>query len=150
MKSKVYFINDITSNNLVEIYKKVGKELKGNVAVKVHSGEKGNQNYLKPEFLKEIIDYVNGTVVECNTAYSGRRNNTKKHKRLIREHGWNKSFNVDILDEEDNDLVKNSNDIGKKHLLERINFRNGLHTIKVANLLGVSSKEYELINIHKM
>ena len=292
MKSKVYFIKDITSNNLVEIYNKVGKKLKGNIAVKVHSGEKGNQNYLKPEFLKEIIDYVNGTVVECNTAYSGERNNTLKHKRLISEHGWNKYFKVDILDEEDNDLeldipggkvitknyigkniknydsmlvishfkghpmggyggalkqlsiglassrgkawihsggftkdqdilwdniceqdkflesmaesalsvvnyfkdnivyinimcnmsvdcdccakaedpcvgdigilasldpvaidqacidlVKNSNDSGKEHLLERINSRNGLHTIEVADSIGVGSKEYELITI---
>ena len=76
----------------------------GNVAVKVHSGEKGNQNFLKPEILKEIIDYVNGTVVECNTAYEGERNNTEKHKKLISYHGWDKYFNVDILDEEDNDL----------------------------------------------
>ena len=292
MKEKVYFIKDITSNNLVKIYKELNKELKGNVAVKVHSGEKGNQNYLKPEFLKEIIDYVNGTVVECNTAYSGERNNTLKHKRLISEHGWNKYFKVDILDEEDNDLeldipggkvitknyigkniknydsmlvishfkghpmggyggalkqlsiglassrgkawihsggftkdqdilwdniceqdkfleamaesalavvnyfngniiyinimcnmsvdcdccakaedpcmkdigilasidpvaidqtcidlVKNSNDSGKDHLLERINSRNGLHTIEVADSIGVGSKEYELITI---
>ena len=292
MKSKVYFIKDITSNNLVEIYNKVGKKLKGNVAVKVHSGEKGNQNYLRPEFLKEIIDYVNGTVVECNTAYSGQRNNTLKHKKLINDHGWDKLFKVDILDEEDNDLelnipvgkvitknyigkniknydsmlvishfkghpmggyggalkqlsiglassrgkawihsggftndqdilwdniceqdkfleamaesalsvvnyfkdkivyinimcnmsvdcdccakaedpcmkdigilasidpvaidqacidfVKNSNDSGKDHLLERINSRNGLHTIEVADSIGVGSKEYELITI---
>ena len=292
MKEKVYFIKDITSNNLVKIYKELNKELKGNVAVKVHSGEKGNQNYLKPEFLKEIIDYVNGTVVECNTAYYGERNNTLKHKRLISDHGWNKYFKVDILDEEDNDLeldipggkvitknyvgrniekydsmlvishfkghpmggyggalkqlsiglassrgkawihsggftkdqdilwdniceqdkfleamaesalavvnyfngniiyinimcnmsvdcdccakaedpcmkdigilasidpvaidqacidlVKNSNDSGKDHLLERINSRNGLHTIEVADSIGVGSKEYELITI---
>ena len=292
MKEKVYFIKDITSNNLVKIYKELNKELKGNVAVKVHSGEKGNQNYLKPEFLREIIDYVNGTVVECNTAYSGERNNTLKHKRLISDHGWDKYFNVDILDEEDNDLeldipngkvitknyvgkniekydsmlvvshfkghpmggyggalkqlsiglassrgkawihsggftkeqdilwdniceqdefleamaesalsvvnyfkgniiyinimcnmsvdcdccakaedpcmkdigilasidpvaidqacidlVKNSNDSGKEHLLERINSRNGLHTIEVADSIGVGSKEYELITI---
>lgn len=292
MKSKVYFIKEITSNNLIKIFDIVGKELNGNVAVKVHSGEKGNQNYLKPEFLKEIINYVNGTVVECNTAYSGERNNTKKHKKLISDHGWDKYFSVDLLDEEDNDLelnipsgkvitknyvgrniekynsmlvishfkghpmggyggalkqlsiglassrgkawihsagftkdqnvlwnnlpeqnkfleamaesassivdyfkgnivyinimcnmsvdcdccakaedpcigdigilasldpvaidqacidlVKDSNDVGKEHLLERINSRNGTHTIDIANSIGVGNKEYELIKI---
>ena len=104
-KSKVYFTKDISEQKLVEIFKILNKELKGNVAVKVHSGEKGNQNYLKPQFLKQIIDYVNGTVVECNTAYEGARNTTEKHKKLIEEHGWNKYFNVDILDAEGPDLV---------------------------------------------
>lgn len=107
MKSKVYFIKEITSSNLVKIFDTVGKELKGNVAVKVHSGEKGNQNYLKPEFLKEIINYVNGTVVECNTAYAGERNTTEKHKKLISYHEWDKHFKVDILDEEEDDLELN-------------------------------------------
>ena len=119
MKSKVYFMEEITSNNLVKIYKNVGKELNGNIAVKVHSGEKGNQNYLRPEFLKEIINYVNGTVVECNTAYSGQRNTTEKHKKLISEHDWDKYFNVDILDEEDNDLeldIKNGKIITKNYV----------------------------------
>ena len=75
-KSKVYFTREISEQKLVEIFKILNKDLKGNVAVKVHSGEKGNQNYLKPQFLKQIIDYVNGTVVECNTAYEGARNTT--------------------------------------------------------------------------
>ena len=79
MKSKVYFTNEISSEKLVEIYKKLGVELNGKVAVKVHSGEKGNQNYLKPLFYKNIIDYVNGTVAECNTAYDGARNTSDKH-----------------------------------------------------------------------
>ena len=104
-KSKVYFTREISEQKLVEIFKILNKELKGNVAVKVHSGEKGNQNYLRPQFLKQIIDYVNGTVVECNTAYEGARNTTEKHKKLIEEHGWNKYFNVDILDAEGPDLV---------------------------------------------
>ena len=104
-KSKVYFTREISEQKLVEIFKILNKDLKGNVAVKVHSGEKGNQNYLKPQFLKQIIDYVNGTVVECNTAYEGARNTTEKHKKLIEEHGWNKYFNVDILDAEGPDLV---------------------------------------------
>ncbi len=103
-KSKVYFTDKLTPESLVGMHKAVGKELTGKVAVKVHSGEKGNQNYLRPEFLKELIDYVNGTVVETNTAYPGQRNNTKKHIKLMEEHEWSKYFNVDILDSEGPDL----------------------------------------------
>ena len=102
---KVYFTKNITPESVIEMYKILNKELTGKVAVKVHSGEKGNQNYLHPEFLKLIIDYVNGTVVECNTAYDGERNTTEKHKKLISEHNWDKYFNVDIMDENGNDLV---------------------------------------------
>lgn len=104
MKPNVYFINEISKEALMEVYKALDKNLEGNVAVKVHSGEKGNQNFLHPEFMKEIIEYVNGTVVECNTAYAGERNETAKHKALMEEHGWSKYFNVDILDEKE-DLV---------------------------------------------
>jgi len=99
-KSKVYFTKKITKENLVEIYKKLKIELPGKTAVKVHSGEKGNQNFLKPEFLKNMIDYVNGTVVECNTAYEGERNTTDKHMKTMEEHGWSKLYNVDIMDSE--------------------------------------------------
>ncbi len=97
-KAKVYFIKEITPENVVKIYKKLGVELPGKVAVKLHSGEQGNQNYLRPEFVKPIIDKVNGTVVECNTAYGGARNTTEKHVELMKEHGWSKYFNVDIMD----------------------------------------------------
>ena len=97
-KAKVYFTKNITPESLVEIYKKLNINLPGKVAVKLHSGEDGNQNYVKPEFVKEIIDYVNGTVVECNTAYEGARNSTEKHKELIAKHNWNKYFDVDIMD----------------------------------------------------
>ncbi len=105
MKSKVYFSKEITAEKVLELYKLLGKELKGNVAIKVHSGEKGNQNFLKPDFWKPIIEYVNGTVVECNTAYEGARNTTQRHKKLMEEHGWTKDFSVDILDAEGPDLV---------------------------------------------
>ena len=104
-KAKVYFIKDITPENVVKIFERLGKELSGKVAVKVHSGEKGNQNYLRPEFMKPMVEHVKGTIVECNTAYEGARNNTEKHKKLIEEHEWNKYFNVDIMDEEGPDLV---------------------------------------------
>ena len=100
MKSKVYFTREISSEKLLGIYKKLGVELKGNVAVKVHSGEKGNQNYLKPLFYKDIIDYVKGTVVECNTAYDGERNTSEKHLKLLEEHEWSKYYNIDLLDKD--------------------------------------------------
>ena len=100
MKSKVYFTREISSEKLLEIYKKLEIELKGKVAVKVHSGEKGNQNYLKPLFYKDIIDYVKGTVVECNTAYDGARNTSEKHLKLLEEHEWSKYYNVDLLDKD--------------------------------------------------
>ena len=103
-KAKVYFTKDITPNKLIDMFKVLNKELKVNVAVKLHSGEKGNQNFLKPEFMRPIIDFVKGTVVECNTAYEGERNTTKKHKKLIEEHGWTKYFKVDIMDAEGPDL----------------------------------------------
>lgn len=99
-KSKVYFTREITPESVIKMYEAVGVKLPGKVAVKLHSGEQGNQNYLKPEFVKKIIDYVNGTVVECNTAYGGERNSTEKHKKLLEEHGWSKYFNVDLLDVE--------------------------------------------------
>ena len=104
-KSKVYFCREITPENVVKLFKMLKKELPGKVAVKVHSGEEGNQNYLKPEFMKPMVDYVNGTVVECNTAYPGERNTSEKHLKTIEKHGWNELFDVDLLDEEGPDLV---------------------------------------------
>ncbi len=99
-KATVYFTKEITPQSIVRMYEKLGISLKGKVAVKLHSGEKGNQNYLRPEMVKEIVEKVGGTVVECNTAYEGARNTTQKHKQLMEEHEWTKYFEVDILDEE--------------------------------------------------
>lgn len=104
-KAKVYFSKNITKEEVVKMYKILGKELTGRVAVKVHSGEEGNQNYLHPEFMKDMVDYVDGTIVECNTAYEGERNSTEKHKKTIEKHGWNKYYDVDLMDENGNDLV---------------------------------------------
>lgn len=98
MKPKVYFTRRTDKEGLLELYQKLGVTLEGNVAVKLHSGEKGNQNYVRPEFVRPLIDLVQGTVVECNTAYDGARNSTKKHLELMQEHGWSKYFRVDILD----------------------------------------------------
>lgn len=103
-KSKVYFIKEITPENIIKAYEAVGKKLEKNVAVKMHSGEKGNKNYLRPEFVKDVINYVNGTVVECNTAYEGARNSTEKYLELIKEHEWEKYFPFDLLDREGPDM----------------------------------------------
>ena len=102
---KVYFIREITPENVIKAYDLLNKKLEGMVAVKVHSGEKGNQNFLHPLFLKPIVEHVNGTVVECNTAYAGARNETSKHLELLKEHGWSDYFNVDIMDAEGPDKV---------------------------------------------
>ena len=100
MKSKVYFSREISPEKVLELYKFLGKELPGKVAIKVHSGEVGNQNFLTPEFWKPTIDYVKGTVVECNTAYEGERNTTEKHLKTFEKHGWSKYFDVDLMDAE--------------------------------------------------
>ena len=103
-KSKVYFIKDISSENIIKAYNALNKKLEGRIAIKVHSGEAGNQNYLKPDFIKDIVNYVNGTVVECNTAYEGARNTTEKHRELLKDHEWNKYFSFDLMDAEGPDL----------------------------------------------
>lgn len=104
-KSKVYFTKQITPESVVKMYETLGVNLPGKVAVKLHSGEQGNQNYIRPEFVKAIVEKVNGTVVECNAAYEGARNSTEKHKKLIEDHGWTKYFDVDIMDAEGPDVV---------------------------------------------
>lgn len=105
-KSKVYFCREITPENVIKLYNALGKKLSGRkIAVKVHSGEKGNQNYLRPEFMKPMVDHLNGTIVECNTAYPGARNSTRKHKKTLEEHGWNSIFNVDLMDAEGPDVA---------------------------------------------
>ncbi len=104
MKSKVYFTKTITPEAVIKMYRLLGKPLPGNVAAKVHSGEAGNQNYLHPEFWKPVIDYVGGTVVECNTAYEGARNSTEKHRKLMEAHGWTRYFQVDLMDAEGPDV----------------------------------------------
>ena len=105
MKSKVYFTRTITPEKVMEMYEMLGRPLTGKVAAKVHSGEDGNQNFLRPEFWKPVIEKVNATVVECNTAYDGARNTTAKHRQLMRKHGWTGCFDVDILDAEGPDLT---------------------------------------------
>ncbi|MGN1122185.1 MAG: DUF362 domain-containing protein [Eubacteriales bacterium] len=105
MPSKVYFSREISPDKVLELYRAVGKPLEGRIAIKLHSGEVGNQNFLKPDFWKPVIQAVGGTVCECNTAYEGQRNTTAKHKITLEKHGWSKNFDVDLLDAEGPDLV---------------------------------------------
>ena len=108
-KSKVYFSKTITPEQVVKMYDQLGIDLPGKVAVKVHTGEKGNQNFMRPEFWKPMFDHVNGTIVECNTAYGDRnggvRDHTPGHRQLIEYHGWNKYYDIDLMDEEGPDVV---------------------------------------------
>lgn len=105
MSAKVYFSRKITPEAVAELYDLLGKRLDGKVAVKLHSGEVGNQNFLKPDFWKPIIDKVGGTVTECNTAYEGQRNTTAKHLKTLKKHGWSEHFDVDLMDAEGPDLL---------------------------------------------
>ena len=104
MIAKVYFSRTITPEKVLELYKLLGQELPGKVAIKLHSGEKGNQNFLGPDFWRPVIDHVGGTVVECNTAYDGARNETQRHIELMEYHGWSRYFDVDIMDAQGPDL----------------------------------------------
>lgn len=133
MKSKVYFIPDCEKESVLKLYKALGKELTGKVAVKVHSGETGNQNFLRPDFWKELIDYVGGTVTETNTAYEGARNTTEKHLKTIKEHGWSELFPFDLLDAEGEDMALDipSGKIIKKNFV-------GKNTAKYEGLLVLS------------
>lgn len=104
-KATVYFTKEITPEAVVRMYEKLGVKLPGKVAVKVHSGEEGNQNYLHPEFMRPMVEEVDGTIVECNTAYDGARDTTEKHQKLMAAHGWSEFFDVDIMDAEGPDLA---------------------------------------------
>ena len=105
MKSKVYFSREITPAKISEMYDLVSANLEGKTAIKLHSGEVGNQNFLGPDLWADVIKKVGGTVTECNTAYAGSRNTTEKHLETLEKHGWSKQFKVDLLDAEGNDLV---------------------------------------------
>jgi len=105
MKSKVYFSRCITPASVLKLYRLLDVELPGNVAIKVHSGEPGNQNFLRPAFWKDIVDYVGGTIVECNTAYEGNRNTTERHIATFKKHGWSDMYTVDLLDAQGPDMV---------------------------------------------
>ena len=105
MRSKVYFSKTITPEEVLKLYNMLGAELTGNVAIKVHSGEPGNQNFLKPDFWKPVVEYVGGTIVECNTAYEGGRDTTQRHMETFKKHGWLDYYPVDLLDAQGPDLA---------------------------------------------
>ena len=127
MKSKVYFTKDITPENVLKLYKMLNKELPGKVAIKVHSGEVGNQNFLRPDFWEPVVKHVGGTVVECNTAYEGQRNTTEKHLKAIEKHSWNQYFDFDLLDAEGPDIEL---DIPKGKIIQK-------------NYIGKNAANYE-------
>lgn len=134
-KPTVFFTPDITPENVVKMYELLGVKLPGKVAVKVHSGEDGNQNYLRPEFLKPIVKEVDGTIVECNTAYDGARDTTEKHEKIMAKHGWSEVFPVDIMDADgpSSDLIfpiENGRVLKQNHV--------GGHLANYASLLVVS------------
>lgn len=104
-KAKVFFTKDISPESVIKVFEALSVELPGKVAVKVHSGEEGNQNYLHPEFMRPMVEKVDGTIVECNTAYAGARDTTDKHVKLMADHGWSKYFDVDIMDSDGDDIV---------------------------------------------
>ncbi len=126
MKSAVYFTKSITPEAIIKLYEKLGKTLPGNVLIKVHSGEEGNQNFLRPAFWKPIVEHVGGTVAECNTAYGGARNSTAKHRRLLKKHGWSDFFDVDLMDAEGPDALLPVKE-GSKHIKSDIVGKNFLN-----------------------
>lgn len=105
MGSKVYFCKELSAEAVLKLYQQVGKTLTGTVAIKVHSGEEGNPNFLRPAFWKPVVDHVGGTIVECNTAYEGTRNTTERHTTLLKKHGWSDLYPVDLLDAQGPDMV---------------------------------------------
>ena len=130
-KPKVYFSKIITPENLIEIYKKLNFKLQGNIGIKIHSGEKGNKNFLGPEIMKPIVDYLDGTIIETNTSGPEKataRTTVEKHKKLLEEHGWSKTFKkVEILDSEQPD--------------EELDIPNGLRFKK--NYIGSKTKNFD-------
>ena len=133
-KSKVYFTKEISPEKLVEMFKKLDVKLEGNIGIKVHSGEKGNKNFIKPEFFKPIVDYLDGTIIETNTSGGDNplfaRTTTERHLKLLEEHGWTKTFKkVEILDREPPD--------------EEIEIENPLQIKK--NYIGKNTKKFDSI-----
>lgn len=127
-KSKVYFTKDISASSLIKMFDVLGKKLNGKVGVKISTGEKGNNNYLNPKLIKNLVSYVSGTIVECNTAYAGNRNTTALHLETIKEHGFLDIADVDIMDS-DGDM--------------KIPVNNGFH-LKY-NYVGSHLKNYDSI-----
>lgn len=133
---KVYMTTDISPEGLVEVYKALGKEAKGRVAVKISTGEPGGKNFLKPELIKNLVQMVNGTIVECNTAYKGRRNTTEAHLAAAREHGFFDIANVDIMDADGDFKLEVSDTTHIKYNLVGKNLKNYDFMINLAHFKG--------------
>ncbi len=131
--SKVYFTKEITENSLIRIYEAVGKNLEGKVAVKISTGEPGGHNFLNPNLIKGLVQKLNGTIVECNTAYQGRRNTTDEYLKVV--------------DKACIDLIYDSKDSGRDHFVERVERQNGTHIIDYAENIGIGTTNYELITL---
>ena len=99
-KPIVYFTKEVSPEAAIRAYDALGKNLPGNIGIKLHSGEPGNQNFLRPAFMKDIVEHIGGTIVECNTAYDGGRNTTDAHRKTMLLHGWTEIGDVDIMDAE--------------------------------------------------
>ena len=112
-KSKVYFTKEISPDSLIKIYGRLDVNLKDKVAVKLSTGEPGGHNFLQPEMIKDLVSIVNGTIVECNTAYGGPRSTTTEHWKVMKNHGFTDIAPCDIMDGE-NEIALPVN--GGKHL----------------------------------
>lgn len=139
-KPKVFFSKTITPEKLVDLYKALNKALPGNIAIKVHSGTRGNINFIHPEFFKPLIDHIgeNGTVVECNTAFPGERGTLENHKKLLDEFGWTKLYKkVEILDGEGEEIIPIENGLTLKEARIGTKMKNYDSTLVLAHFKGV-------------
>ena len=151
-KSKVYFTKDITPEALIKIYEALNTELKGKVAVKISTGESGGHNFLDSNLIKDLVNKLNGTIVECNTTYPGTRNTTEAHWQTIKDHGFSDIAPCDIMDEEGEIALKVE---GGKHLKENYvgaHIKNYdsmlmLSHFKGHAMVGLGSREYEIVNL---
>lgn len=134
-KSKVYFTKEITEDSLIVIYEKLNVVQNGSVAVKISTGEQGNNNYLKPELIGKLVKKLNGTIVECNTAYEGKRNTTKEHLKTIEAHGFNKIAKVDIMDSEGDIAIAVNGKHLKKNYIGK-NIENYDHLLVLSHFKG--------------
>lgn len=135
-KSKVYFTKEITSDSLIKIYEKLDVKLEGNIGVKVSTGEKGSKGYLKADLIGPLVKKLNGTIIECNTAYPGKRNNAKEHLKVAQEHGFTEFANVDIMDAEGEFKIPVKNGKHLEYDLIGENFKNYDSIINLAHGKG--------------
>ena len=134
--SKVFFTKNITSDNLIKIYKALNVELKGNIGIKVSTGEKGSKGYLKADLIRPFVKMLNGTIIECNTAYPGNRNNAEEHMKVAEEHGFTKIANVDIMDKDGEFKIPVNNGKHLKYDLVGENFKNYDSIVNLAHGKG--------------